>query len=770
MTAVDTTDLTAAETDLLATAEAVIERGLRTFFEVGDALMLVRENRLYRGTHATFEEYCQARWRFSDSRARQLIGAAQTVTFVTEAGLPAPGNEAQARALIAVPEDERAGVWQKALVATGGRPTAAAITETWQAIQAARHALVADHRWECRNCAHTWTAKTDADHDHTAKCPNCDGWFATDLGVSEPDEDDEDPADELVQSHCTSCGHIENLEMTPPWCYRCGVAPAQIKTGLTADHGHNIADGRCLTCAPLDNPGELVYIPAERDAVAYHRLRAPRGSETCCGARTKYGVTLTRRRVQAEHNGQPCGVCWPGGAAVTDAVRLAAAEEMAAAQAPAEPAPAQVDLRDGSWWHCRSCGHARQGHPGRCLGCGSTTNFVSPATGNDHDVDPDTLRCLTCAPHGHALERVWLPELRGGAWYHQLTTGGMVTACGTDTVNKGKPLGTILTRGQAHRDHAGQQCKQCWPEGHRWWCPACEIAWWGGPGRNYDGNPCPSCASTRTGLYANEHDGALTVPFDGVHALARSWTRGPDSSAGAECKCGDIRDGFAAIEYALLELRRHAAAANAAADDDTATDPEPDEAPALPAPAVADVNVWMAADRRGLAYHRLQEHAPWTGCARSIGATGRVMTRAEAVGQIGGKPCRACYPGGDPDPVAVEAPAVESEPAPPVLEGEIVTPAPERPAPATSAATASRHFKYLVEACALFADGFDGVDLPAALAGFDPGRAHFIARAAHIGRRLQEFLDNAAAAATAPDASGQVDGQLDILAAGTEQR
>lgn len=52
------------------------------------------------------------RWGFSDSRARQLIGAAQTVTNVTAAGLPAPANEGQARELARVPEpvdeDERA--------------------------------------------------------------------------------------------------------------------------------------------------------------------------------------------------------------------------------------------------------------------------------------------------------------------------------------------------------------------------------------------------------------------------------------------------------------------------------------------------------------------------------------------------------------------------------------------------------------------------------------------------------------------------------------
>jgi hypothetical protein len=41
--------------------EAVIQNGLKTFFEVGHALGEIRVKRLYRGTHATFEAYCRER-------------------------------------------------------------------------------------------------------------------------------------------------------------------------------------------------------------------------------------------------------------------------------------------------------------------------------------------------------------------------------------------------------------------------------------------------------------------------------------------------------------------------------------------------------------------------------------------------------------------------------------------------------------------------------------------------------------------------------------
>jgi site-specific DNA-methyltransferase (adenine-specific) len=127
-----TTDLTEVESTELAEAEQVIERGIKTFTEVGNALLKIRDGRLYRAEFSTFEDYCRERWGFSDSRARQLIGAAQTVTNVTAAGLPAPANEGQARALTAIPEPERAEVWRETVERTGGRPTAAAIRETYR--------------------------------------------------------------------------------------------------------------------------------------------------------------------------------------------------------------------------------------------------------------------------------------------------------------------------------------------------------------------------------------------------------------------------------------------------------------------------------------------------------------------------------------------------------------------------------------------------------------------------------------------------------------
>lgn len=130
-------ELTTDEQHRLTELERVIDDGVRMFVRVGQALAEIRDQRLYRRTHGTFEEYCRERWGFNDSRARQLIAAAETVTDVTGQGLPSPQNEGQARELNrpnTTPE-QRAEVWERTLERTDGRPTGRAVRETWDALQ-----------------------------------------------------------------------------------------------------------------------------------------------------------------------------------------------------------------------------------------------------------------------------------------------------------------------------------------------------------------------------------------------------------------------------------------------------------------------------------------------------------------------------------------------------------------------------------------------------------------------------------------------------------
>lgn len=79
--------------------EAIIERGLATFIEVGNALAEIRDNRLYRESHGTFEGYCRDRWGWNRNYANKVISAADVGTNVPI------DNEGQARALSPLRDD-----------------------------------------------------------------------------------------------------------------------------------------------------------------------------------------------------------------------------------------------------------------------------------------------------------------------------------------------------------------------------------------------------------------------------------------------------------------------------------------------------------------------------------------------------------------------------------------------------------------------------------------------------------------------------------------
>jgi hypothetical protein len=71
--------LTEAEKQLLVNDEQHIQSHLESFAPAGQALKEIRDKRLYRETHATFEDYCRKRWEMSKTQANRLIAAAQAV-------------------------------------------------------------------------------------------------------------------------------------------------------------------------------------------------------------------------------------------------------------------------------------------------------------------------------------------------------------------------------------------------------------------------------------------------------------------------------------------------------------------------------------------------------------------------------------------------------------------------------------------------------------------------------------------------------------------
>ena len=111
----------------------------RAFYEAGTALKELRDRRLYRSTHKTFEEYVQDRFGMKQSRSYQLIEATGVVDNLLAKVPPLvellgdssdkvpplvevlPTNERQVRPLIQLEPDQQREVWQQAVEAAGGK-------------------------------------------------------------------------------------------------------------------------------------------------------------------------------------------------------------------------------------------------------------------------------------------------------------------------------------------------------------------------------------------------------------------------------------------------------------------------------------------------------------------------------------------------------------------------------------------------------------------------------------------------------------------------
>jgi hypothetical protein len=125
MTAIE--PLNAVEADELADCEQRIASGIEAFRDVGQALKHVRDFRLYRATHATFEDYCRDRWGWSARRGYQLMDAADAIAGLSPECEPLVHTERAARELAKVEPKDREEVVRKA--AESGSVTAKAIKE-----------------------------------------------------------------------------------------------------------------------------------------------------------------------------------------------------------------------------------------------------------------------------------------------------------------------------------------------------------------------------------------------------------------------------------------------------------------------------------------------------------------------------------------------------------------------------------------------------------------------------------------------------------------
>ena len=122
----------------------------RAFYEAGKALQELRDRRLYRSTHRTFESYCQERFGFSRRHVNYLITAVDVVDNLkmgtsrsqnpvtdemgtsrsqnpvagemgTSRSQILPANEYQIRPLGQLKPDQQREAWQKAIEEVGGK-------------------------------------------------------------------------------------------------------------------------------------------------------------------------------------------------------------------------------------------------------------------------------------------------------------------------------------------------------------------------------------------------------------------------------------------------------------------------------------------------------------------------------------------------------------------------------------------------------------------------------------------------------------------------
>jgi hypothetical protein len=123
--------LSPAEESDLATCEAAVDNLRLAFAAAGKALQVIRDARLYRATHDTFEDYADQRWDMSRAQAYRLIEAWPLAARLSPLGDKL--NERQVRELLPLAEthgqDAAATVYQAVAETDGIRVSGAILKD-----------------------------------------------------------------------------------------------------------------------------------------------------------------------------------------------------------------------------------------------------------------------------------------------------------------------------------------------------------------------------------------------------------------------------------------------------------------------------------------------------------------------------------------------------------------------------------------------------------------------------------------------------------------
>ncbi len=127
----------------LTNLEHTIKQGLKVFYRVGEALLQIRDRKLYRDLgYSSFKDYCFERWNMGKSQAYRLIESTAVVNNLksvphggqnlasayetNEQSLVLPMSERVTRELAKLPPEKQAAAWEMALkTSSDNEPTAA---------------------------------------------------------------------------------------------------------------------------------------------------------------------------------------------------------------------------------------------------------------------------------------------------------------------------------------------------------------------------------------------------------------------------------------------------------------------------------------------------------------------------------------------------------------------------------------------------------------------------------------------------------------------
>jgi hypothetical protein len=126
--------LTTHERKQLIRCESAITKANRYDLERAKALRTIRQHRLYRATHRTFELYCQDRWGFTRQHASRLIDFAEVAENLSPIG-DIPQREAHARPLVSLTKTQQQRAWRLHLGTHPTRHSAAAISDAAEAVK-----------------------------------------------------------------------------------------------------------------------------------------------------------------------------------------------------------------------------------------------------------------------------------------------------------------------------------------------------------------------------------------------------------------------------------------------------------------------------------------------------------------------------------------------------------------------------------------------------------------------------------------------------------